>query len=373
MDRDNNRLLSLELRGYKSIPYNAPLYLEFDDINILLGANGAGKSNVISFFRFLGHMMDGDLQRYVAFSGTNSVFLNYGSRVTSAFSARLKFRCDDYIGIYSLKVSHAIPDRLIVESERIELLSADDTDRNIVRELESDHMESALVTSADSYCRCLRKMLESCKAYQFNDSSATSPMRQASAVDSAHYLQSQAENLASFLYFLKMYHADAYDRIIKYVRGVVPQFKDFYLEPAGGYVSLKWRDDSVNDYILSADQLSDGSIRFIALATVLLQPAELMPFMIIIDEPELGLHPYAVDQLNEMIKDASRHAQILISTQSTALIDGFGVEDITVVERDENIDGTVARRLDGEEYREWLKEYTISELWNKNVIGGRPV
>ena len=143
--------------------------------------------------------------------------------------------------------------------------------------------------------------------------------------------------------------------------------------PERGYISLKWTDDSPNDYILSSDQFSDGSIRFIALATLLLQPEETMPFVVIVDEPELGLHPYAIDQLTEMIKDASRHAQIIIATQSPAILDGFSADCVTVVERDPATGSTEAKKLSEDEYREWLGEYTLSELWNKNVIGGRPV
>ncbi len=140
-----------------------------------------------------------------------------------------------------------------------------------------------------------------------------------------------------------------------------------------GYVSLKWIDTSANDYVLSADQFSDGSIRFIALTTLLLQPQETMPLVIIVDEPELGLHPYAIDQLNQMIMDAACHAQIVVATQSTAIVDGFSANDVTVIERDASTECTLAKRLSENDYLDWLEEYTLSELWNKNVIGGRPV
>lgn len=143
---------------------------------------------------------------------------------------------------------------------------------------------------------------------------------------------------------------------------VVPQFYDFYLEPSRGYISLKWTDNSPNDYILSPDQFSDGSIRFIALATLLLQPEHTMPNVIIIDEPELGLHPYAIGQLIEMIKDASLHAQIIIATQSPALIDGFSINDITVIERDDEKKCTSIHQLNEKEFKDWLENYTISEL-----------
>ena len=132
-------------------------------------------------------------------------------------------------------------------------------------------------------------------------------------------------------------------------------------------------DNSATDYVLSADQFSDGSIRFIALATLLLQPEKIMPKVIIIDEPELGLHPYAIDQLTEMVRDASMHSQIILATQSTSLIDGFDLNDITVIEQDEDKHCTVAHHLNSETFSEWLKSYSISDLWNKNVFGGRPL
>lgn len=372
MKRKSKRLKSIKIQGFKSIPFQHPLELMFGDINILLGANGAGKSNIISFFKMLGFMMSGSLQRFIAESGTNQKFLYYGSKKTPTMCASLRFEAPSFYDIYSFSLTAAVPDRLILTSEDIEW-KHDREERPFKSQLQSDFNESALVKSSERTEKVIRNLLGSCKVYQFSDSSVSSPMRQASTVDSAHYLQSEANNLASFLYYLKNNYPDSFRRISEYVRDVVPQFHEFYLEPERGYISLKWMDNSANDYVLSADQFSDGSIRFIALATLLLQPEETMPFVIIVDEPELGLHPYAIDQLNEMIKDASRHAQIIVATQSTAIIDGFSADEVTVIERDPEIQGTCARKLTEEEYHDWLEEYTLSELWNKNIIGGRPV
>lgn len=372
MKRKSQRLKSIEIKGFKSIPFQYPLKLEFGDVNILLGANGAGKSNIISFFKMLGFMMSGRLQRFIAEYGTNQKFLYYGAKKTPTMSASLRFEAQSSYDIYGFSLTAAVPDRLILTSEEIEWKN-DGNEDPYKKQLQSDFNESALVKSTDRTEMTVRNLLGSCKVYQFSDSSLSAPMRQASTVDSAHYLQAEANNLASFLYYLKNNYPDSFRRITEYVRDVVPQFHEFYLEPERGFISLKWADDSANDYVLSADQFSDGSIRFIALATLLLQPKETMPFVIIVDEPELGLHPYAIDQLNEMIKDASRHAQVIVATQSTAIIDGFSVNDVTVIERDPAIQGTIARRLTEQEYHDWLEEYTLSELWNKNIIGGRPV
>ena len=372
MKRNSKRLKTIEIRGFKSIPFQHPLKSEFGDVNILLGANGAGKSNIINFFKMLGFMMSGSLQRFIAESGTNQKFLYYGSKKTPTMCATLRFEASSFYDIYSFSLTHAIPDRLILTSEDIEWKHST-KQQPFRKQLQSDFNESALVKSTERTEKIFRNLLGSCKVYQFSDSSITAPMRQASTVDSAHYLQSEANNLASFLFYLKNNYPDSFYRISEYIRDVVPQFNEFYLEPERGYISLKWLDNTPNDYVLSADQFSDGSIRFIALATLLLQPEETMPFVIIVDEPELGLHPYAIDQLNEMIKDASRHAQIIVATQSTAIIDSFSPNDVTIIERDPEKQGSYAKKLTEEEYCDWLKEYTLSELWNKNVIGGRPV
>ena len=372
MRKSYHKLTRITIKGFKSISYDKPIDLEIGDINIMLGANGAGKSNIISFFKMVGYMMTGSLQQFIAKSGTNQKFLYYGAKKTPTLSAEIRFDGNNSYDIYRFYLTNAVPNRLIVSSEEIEWEGTNEKNSRKIQ-LKSDFNESALVNHKGTASNIVWDILSGCKVYQFSDSSTESPMRQASPKDSANYLQSEANNLASFLLFLKNNYNESYERIVSYIGEVVPQFKDFYLEPDNGYVSLKWIDTSVNDYVLSADQFSDGSIRFIALATLLLQPEETMPRVIIIDEPELGLHPFAINQLTEMIKDASLHAQIIVATQSPALIDGFDADDVTIVERDEVNQCTIARKLNGNDYSEWLNEYSLSELWNKNVIGGRPI
>ncbi len=373
MRRPTKKLAEMELRGFRSIAYDTPLKLQFGDVNILLGANGAGKSNIVSFFKMLSYMSTGAFQQYVAQYGTSEFFLHYGAKKTPALSATLRFNGNNCYDIYSFCLANAVPNRLIVASEEIRWKNKkSESNKQGVKQLKSDFNESALVSATGSAEKSVLRLVAGCKVYQFSDSSSSAPMRLASTVESAHYLQSEANNLASFLYYLKHNYPESYNRIVSYVREVVPQFRDFYLEPERNYISLKWTDVSPNDYVLSSHQFSDGSIRFIALATLLLQPEETMPYVIIIDEPELGLHPYAIDQLTEMIKDASLHAQIIVATQSPAIIDGFSADDVTIIERDAISQSSIARKLNSEDYKEWLNEYTLSELWDKNIIGGRP-
>ena len=115
-------------------------------------------------------------------------------------------------------------------------------------------------------------------------------------------------------------------------------------------------------------RLSDGTLRFICLTTALLQPDP--PSAIIIDEPELGLHPYAIEILAELIEATARKTQLIVSTQSPALLDYFEPKDIIIVNRKKG--ASVFERLNKEDLSTWLKDYSLGDLWRKNIIAGGP-
>jgi len=368
----NSKLREVTIKGYKSIAYDNPVTLKLGDVSILLGANGAGKSNIIGFFRMLSYMMSKSFGRYVEMEGTSNSLLHYGAKKTPVISGTLKFAANNSENTYQFSLSNATPDRLIITEERIKW-HRNGEEKPYESSLETNFKESSLAESDNVIAKSIYKMLSFCKVYQFHDSSAEGPLRQSCPVETANYLQSHGNNLPSFLLFLRNNYQESYKRIVDYVRDVVPQFQDFYLEPANNFISLRWMDHSATDYRLNAYQFSDGSIRFIALATLLLQPAETMPNVIILDEPELGLHPYAITQLAEMIKDASIHAQVIVATQSKDLVDHFDIDNVSVVEMDEKTQSTSVHQLNEEDYKLWLEHYTVSELWDKNIIGGRPV
>jgi predicted ATPase len=132
---------------------------------------------------------------------------------------------------------------------------------------------------------------------------------------------------------------------------------------------LNWRAKGA-DYEFGPHQLSDGTLRFTALATLLLLPMEMLPGTIIIDEPELGLHPYAIKLLASLLADASERTQVLVATQSTALVDEVRPEDVIVANLEEG--ATSLQRLDRESLADWLKDYSLSQMWESNLFGGRP-
>lgn len=366
------KLQEVTIKGYKSIAFDRPVTLKLNDVSILLGANGSGKSNIISFFQMISYMMSKSFAKYVEMSGTSNALLYYGSKKTPVMSGDIKFLNSQSVDTYSFSLANATPDRLIITEERLVWHRKGKLKPYEVL-IEPVFKESALAESDNPVAKTIFQMLSYCKVYQFHDSSAEGPLRQVCPVETTNYLQSHGNNLPSFLLFLRENYNNSYNRIVDYVRDVVPQFQDFYLEPNNKFVSLRWMDNSATDYRFNAYQFSDGSIRFIALATLLLQPPQTMPNVIILDEPELGLHPYAITQLAEMIKDASLHAQIIIATQSKDLVDHFDINDVSIIEMDKETLSTSVTQLSEDEYHLWLQKYTVSELWDKNVIGGRPV
>ena len=149
---------------------------------------------------------------------------------------------------------------------------------------------------------------------------------------------------------------------------MAPFFRDFVLQPEkGDRLRLRWRQ-SDSGIVFSANQMSDGTLRFVCLATLLLHPQ--LPSLVVLDEPELGLHPFAIVQLAGLLRQASVRSRVLFATQSVTLMNQFALEDLIVVERADG--ASTFNRPDVEKLRGWLDDYSLGELWEKNLIGGRP-
>jgi predicted ATPase len=218
----------------------------------------------------------------------------------------------------------------------------------------------------------IRNYLTRCQVFHFHDTSLLGPMRRDCLIDANRYLYSDAANLPAMLYLYRERYPTAYRRIVAVVKAVAPFFEDFVLEPLRlnpRNIVLHWRAKG-SDYDFGPHQLSDGTLRAVALFALLLQPEEDLPALIVLDEPELGLHPAALAVLSDLLKSAARHCQLLIATQSAALIDHFEAEDIITVNLLDG--GSTFERLDPERLKQWLEEYALSELWERNIIGGGP-
>ena len=214
--------------------------------------------------------------------------------------------------------------------------------------------------------------ISSWRVYHFHDTSDTAGVKRLGSLQDNIYLRSDASNLAAFLFKLKADYPEVYQQIIKVIRLALPYFADFVLNPqtlSSGeeQIRLLWQQND-SDYPLWPSQLSDGSLRFICLVTALMQP--LPPSTIIIDEPELGLHPYAITLLGGLLRSAATRMQVIISTQSVTLLNEFQLDDLIIVERKDG--ASTFRRMNSADYSQWLEEYSVGELWEKNILGGRP-
>ncbi|MCQ2280801.1 MAG: AAA family ATPase [Bacteroidales bacterium] len=376
------KLNEIRLTGYKSIDSEQKIPIN-EDVTVLIGANGVGKSNLISFFQMLGFSITGSLQRYVAEHGFANSFLHYGSKQTPSMSARLAFSDEHSKDEYFFRLTHAAGDVLIYTEETLSILQDDKKFKNpFVITMDVGRKESQLMEQSmpgkphKNMVQFVLSLLKGCQYFQFHDTSSKSEIKQHTNISNNRMLRSDAGNLAAFLYGIKTKKDGKpyYDRIIRYIQQVFPQFGDFVMLPTVQneyFVNLDWKEKE-NENIFGAHQISDGTLRFMALATLLLQPADTMPPIIVLDEPELGLHPTAIDILAGMIKKASAYAQVVVATQSPRLIDEFTADKIVVVERSNKDKCSTFKKLDEVQLKDWLDSYTTSELWDKNVIGGRP-
>lgn len=369
------KLQHVNIKCFKSIDGKGQ-NISFGDVTVLIGANGSGKSNIVSFFSMLNFMITGALKQYVDKYGVSRL-LFYGQKQTESISFELQFEDEVAKDSYTIKLSHGLPDRLFISGEKITFHSKKTHETPQEYFLKSNDGELGLIKDDKKTSRVVYRLLSGVRTYQFHDTSETARIKDRCYVDDVKYLRHDAGNLAAFLRMLKGddRYKKHYERIVRHIQRVMPQFGDFDLEPIPGskdHVRLNWNDSSGNDYLMDPHQISDGSLRFMALATLLLQPSGLLPQFIVLDEPELGLHPAAIAELAGLVKIASKNTQILLATQSMRLIDEFPPEELVVVERDEENHCSIFKKLDTNQLADWLARYSLSELWEKNVLGGQP-
>ena len=365
------KLKRIEIKGFRSIK---EMMLEIRPLNVLIGANGAGKSNLIAFFKLVNELMGGRLQQHIGATGRATANLYFGPKITPQMEAELEFEVENGTDTYRMRLFHAAGDSLLFAEEELSFHQTG-FPRPRIAPLGSGHQETRIGDKAEEgepAARTLRYLLNHCRVYHFHDTSPTARIRQYCYVGDNRWLMPDAANLAAILYELRSHREIEYRRIVETVRQVAPFFDDFSLDRSGSSqrdIILNWRHRN-SDLVFGPHQLSDGTLRAICLISLLMQPKENLPILIVVDEPELGLHPYALKVIAALLRAASRHTQVLVSTQSSAFIDSFEPEDIVVVER--KGEATEFSRPDAEMLGAWLDDYLLGEVWEKNVIGGGP-
>ena len=353
---------SIHIKNFKSIKDSG--VVELKPINVLIGANGAGKSNFISFFKFLNKLYSKELQTYIIQNGRADNFLFFGRKYSNYLNGTITFD-NKYRNEYAFTM---IPDQsgtLIFQDEWSNTTQGDIQITNTTR------TESELKNHKWYRSGYLWDNLNTLKLFHFHDTGFNSRLKQPCNIKDYAFLQEDGGNLAAFLYRLQESRPQNFNMIEKIVQSIAPFFDSFYLQPDEinpQQIFLRWREKGF-EQLFTAHNLSDGTLRMMCLATLLLQPKP--PATIIIDEPELGLHPFAITKLAGLLQSVPESTQVIISTQSVNLVNEFNPEDIIVVQREDKHE-TVFIRQSEETLASWLKDYSIGELWEKNILGGRP-
>ncbi|NGZ06364.1 MAG: AAA family ATPase [Magnetococcales bacterium] len=355
----------LSISGFKSIRELKDF--EINNLNVMIGANGAGKSNLIGVFRLLKEMYEQRLQLFVQQQGGPDALLHFGRETTDQLRAEFHFGHNSY----DFDLVPTLDNRLIFrqETSRFKGFFYSTTPSPVL--LGSGHVESKLEDAQDGYSPYVRAAVKNWHVYHFHDTSEKAKVKQRHPTHDNLCLKGDAANLAAYLRMLHDQHVHAYQSIVSTIRLVAPFFGDFVHRRGNPEtVELEWTQQGQSDTPFKAHVLSDGTLRFICLATLFLQPVALLPHTILIDEPELGLHPYAISVLADIFKQVAENRQLIVSTQSVELVNELEPEDVVVVDQENG--ASTFRRLGHEELVGWLQEYALGELWKRNILGGRP-
>ena len=360
----------ITVKGFKSIA--AIEELRIGAMNVLIGPNGSGKSNFVGVFSFLNAIRSGKLQDYVIRAGGADKVLHFGARETDELYIDISF--EDRTNRYEITLQPAGADDLVPGLEYAYFWNKERfPDGALGIPISARGKEAGISSPAPSgVISYVSKRLNRWKLYHFHDTSDASPMKKTADVNDNRHLRPDGSNLAAFLYLLSREYPDSYRLITGTVRQVAPFFEGFQLEPQRLNplkILLEWRHTGTDAYF-DASSLSDGTLRFMALATLFLQPANLRPSVMLVDEPELGMHPFAITLLASLMKQASVETQVIVSTQSSLFLDHFEPEDVLVADRVDR--GTQLTRLNPADLEPWLEEYSLGQLWEKNELGGRP-
>ena len=378
-----NRIESVRIKGFRSL---ADIEIEaLPQAAALIGANGSGKSNFIRFFEMMSWMLtkSPSLNKFVQSQGGADDQLFGGAKVSRHIEAEIAIRTDGGRNDYRFVLTCVHPDRFLFTEEAFRFSREGFPTEANWQYLGSGHAEAKIIEAGYSgepaainrkTAGVIANLLRNCAVYQFHDTSDSSGFMKRWEADDSNYLRSHGGNLAAVLLRLEREDTERFERICRLIGRALPDFDRFQIEESYGRAYLRWKAKGM-DKTFGPYLTSDGSLRFFALTTLLNLPSEMLPDVILLDEPELGLHPAAIALIGGMIQSLAVEKQIIAATQSPLLVDAFGLDEIVVLEMRQG--KTEVRREENEkskenEYQRWLDEFTTGELWQKNILGGRP-
>lgn len=371
-DGDRPKLKRLRVEGFRSI---ASSEINFSDLDVLIGPNGAGKSNLIAFLRMVGFMLssEGGLSLFTGRMGGASALLHDGPKLTSSIRGEIVIETAAGLNEYIFSLEMAAGDTLIFAEERTRFRRHDLGEGQNWLDFGAGHRTPGLLTVSDDQGkktqRTILQLMRGLGVFQFHDTSAESPLKRKSRIDSGRYLRGDGSNLAAFLFHMRNVAPLHHQRIVRTIRLIAPFFDDFAIEDDQGYALLQWRELG-SDVVFGPGQISDGLLRAMALTALLLQPVATLPPIVVVDEPELGLHPAGLKIVIGLFEAAAQARQCIVATQSPDFLRALAPENVIVVDRAAR--SSSFRRLHAAGLDAWLDDYGLDELWDMNLLGGRP-
>jgi predicted ATPase len=360
-------LQRLAVTNFKSIRKQELL---LQPLNVFIGANGSGKSNLIDVFRFLKEIVDQNLSGFIQIKGGADSLLYYGRKRSPEMELDVEFGEGRTTNGYTVRLAGTHDDSLFISQEIASYHKKDNYPQPYTRIVASGARESNLRKVIHICTQKILSDLEAYRVYHFHDTSDTAAAKGLSDVEDNRFFRPQADNLASFLYYLQQRKPQHFSLIQDTIRQIAPFFGKFQLAPSRlnpSKIRLEWMEQGSDAYF-NASSLSDGTLRFICLSVLLLQPD--LPRLVLLDEPELGLHPAAITMLASMLSSAAQRTQVIVATQSVTLVNQFTPEDVWTVDREDG--QSVFRQLNSADKNGWLEDYALGELWEKNLLGARP-
>ncbi len=325
-------LEKLTIKNFKSIREQT---LALGKLNIFIGGNGAGKSNLIQAFRLLREISQQNLASYSLARGVEGL-LHFGRKQSRFMELYVEFGEGGLSNAYRVNLAPSDEGTLVVGQETVYFHDRAKWPTPTNEVINSGSKESVLGTIKTGIASYVKRDLDTYRVYHFHDTSDTAAVKDACEVEDNRALRSQAENLAAFLYWMQQKHPDHFANVQDTVRQIAPFFEEFRLAPSKlteSKIRLEWKEKGSDAYF-NASSLSDGTLRFLCLTTLLLQPQ--LPAVVLLDEPELGLHPAAVTLLADLISSASTRTQVIVATQSVTLVNQFEQDAVWTVDRKDN-------------------------------------
>ena len=382
-----NSFERITIEGYRRL-FNVQVDMRDRPLTVMIGANGVGKTSLLEIFSLLAASANAQLANKISELGglpdiitrdrTNSITISLSMSVPGY--APLDYQLEVALKGFTYEIAlETLTENnpLVLEPfKHIDSRGLDvkyfNTEDGVLLRPNWDHnpLETSLAQVPKMYQEPenLRKRLASCTFYGALNVAPKSPVRLPQSMRPTSLPGANGEDLVSCLYYLRETDPERFEIIEDTLTAAFPDFERLGFPPvAAGTITMTWKDKNFSKPIYM-HQLSEGTLRFIWLITLLQSPG--LTAVTLIDEPEVSLHPELLRLLADMMREASQKTQLIVATHSDRLIRFLNPEEVLVCDAEDGL--TTMRWGDSFNLEHWLEEYSLDQVWAMNLMGGRP-